>query len=332
MDAIDTSVNARGAFIARLKPGWHGLGEVRPEWTMEQILEHPGMAFRVALENLTTDSGKVVPGKYATVRDDTLAPLDIVGSRYTVIQHTDEFKLFDEVLAPAGYLYETAGVLYGGAQVFLLAKRPENIMIAEGDEVRQFLLFQFSYDGRSMQRVKTVAERVVCANTLAVALNEKGTRFDYSIRHTASAQEKLQDVRDALVETTSAFERFEQQAKRLAGQDATERDMVKTMQAVVLEAYGETPSSDEAVARYRKAVQALTDEVGEKLTQPNQLVGGIAGTKWSLYNAISEWADHTFAQGVKGSLRAKQERRFVSTISGHAHSIKQAAWRNLLAA
>lgn len=332
MDMIDTSVNARGAFIARLKPGWHGLGEVRPGWTMDEILAHPGMAFEVGLESLTTESGKVVPGRYATVRSDTLAPLDIVGERYEVIQHTKEWRLFDEVLTPAGYLYETAGVLRGGAEVFLLAKRPDSLMVADGDEVRQFLLLRGSYDGKSKQRIKTVAERVVCANTLAIALNEKGTRFDYSILHTASAQEKMQDVRESLYEASQAFARFEQQAKQLVGQDATERDMVKTMQAVVLTAYGEQPGNTEALARYKKAVQQLTDEVGEKLTQPNQLVGGIGGSKWSLYNAISEWADHSFAQGVKGSLRAKQERRFLSVIGGHAHDVKIAAWQNLLAA
>lgn len=329
---IDTTVDARGAFISRQVPAWHKLGEIRPEWTMAEILAQPGIGYSVELQKIHTEDEVEVPQMFATVRTDTRMPLGIVGNKYTVLQHKEECQLFDDEFAKRGFIYETAGVLHGGAQVFLVARRPETWEVAPGDGVKEYVLLNFSYDGRSTQRVKFCDMRTVCANTLAIALNEQGTWFDYTLRHTTSIEERMAEVRESLAGMDESFDRFRRQADVLVSMEPSKSVISQTILAVINEAFGQMPTEAAKVKGYRDRVEDFHTDIKERLTQPNQLVGGIEGTSWSLYNAISEWTDHVFAVGSKGSERARAERRFTSVLSGHAHAIKQAAWRNLLQA
>lgn len=333
---IDTSVNANGAFVSNRLPAWHGLGEVLDGLDLSQVLDPKrGINYKVELY----PSGANVDGKFirskdewATVRTDTMTVLRSgLGDRYEVVQHVDEMRLFDEVFTANGFGYETAGVLNGGREVFVLVTNPESFVAAPGDVLKRHLLLNFSYDGGSKTRVKGVDTRVVCKNTQRIALREDGG-LDYGIIHTSSASDKLEDIRKVLASSAKAFEQHEREVKYLVNEYPSREGTILAMQAAIMAAFGPEPARTEIkkASAYQDKVEEMQHEIKGLLVSPNQTVGGIAGTSWSLYNAISEWADHVYAAGVRGDDRRKAENRFLSIVGGRANEVKRAAWTTLL--
>ena len=103
------------------------------------------------------------------LRDIDNAALGIVSDRYKVVQNEDAFRFTDDLLGE-GVSYETAGSLQGGRKVWMLAKMPHRYIIA-GDEIAPYLVVMNSHDGSSGIKVAMTPIRVVCQNTLNLALN-----------------------------------------------------------------------------------------------------------------------------------------------------------------
>ncbi len=130
--------------------------------------------------------------------------LGVVGKRYHVLQNVDAFEGFDTIFGEGLAIYETAGALGRGERVWALAQIPGFITLPKEDQVKKYLLLVNTHDGSMGARVKLVAERVVCENTLNVALRES-SGFDLTIRHTASAKQKLEDARNLFQGANSIF-------------------------------------------------------------------------------------------------------------------------------
>ena len=103
------------------------------------------------------------------MRSTDHAPLGIVSDRYKVVQNEDAFQFTDDLLGE-GVTYETAGALQGGRKVWLLARMPQRYVIA-GDEITPYMVFMNSHDGSSGVKVAMTPIRVVCQNTLNLALD-----------------------------------------------------------------------------------------------------------------------------------------------------------------
>ena len=163
------SANVETMFYVREKP-WHGLGtEVQEAPSSADALVYAGLDWEVMQENVYTESGILVPGYRVNLRSTDSAALGIVSDRYKVVQNTDAFRFTDNLLGE-GVTYETAGSLQGGRRVWMLAKMPERYIIA-GDEITPYLVVMNSHDGSSGIKVAMTPIRVVCQNTLNLALN-----------------------------------------------------------------------------------------------------------------------------------------------------------------
>jgi phage/plasmid-like protein (TIGR03299 family) len=342
--AIDTSVNAVGAFIARLFPGWHGLGFTKTaeqilatgEINMEEVLESGrGIGYHVERVDLVTKpldgsvgtAGLYVPGYKGLIRTDTMRVLSVVSETYHVVQHVPEFKAFWEILKDKGYLIETAGVLDEGQRTWILFKRPETVSINQRDPLKGFLLAMFEYGTGQAMSVKLVAERVVCSNTAAIALGESG-EFDFRIKHFKTATARLDTVRQMLQGADSAFESYVHKVERLAAAPFTEDEVKTVMLKVLAEAFGDP--TEAGISRENQERIVLKSRLGaayltEALTNDRQAIAGL-GTKWALYNAVSEWADHVVAPGRSKDPRKANESRFKSQLEGKANRIKQEAF------
>ena len=161
--------NVETMFYVREKP-WHGLGtEVSEAPASLDALVYAGLDWRVEQKEVYTEDGTPIPGYKVNVRSTDHAALGIVSDRYKVVQNEAAFQFTDDLLGE-GVTYETAGALQGGRKVWLLARMPQRYVIA-GDEITPYMVFMNSHDGSSGVKVAMTPIRVVCQNTLNLALD-----------------------------------------------------------------------------------------------------------------------------------------------------------------
>lgn len=133
-------------------------------------------------------------GWRANIRDSDRKVLGVVTDRYKVIQNRDAFAFTDALLGE-GVRYETAGSLQGGRKVWLLAHMPHEYIIS-GERISPYLLFSNTHDGSGAVRVALTPIRVVCNNTLNLALSTANRCW--SMNHTGDIKGKLEEARDTL--------------------------------------------------------------------------------------------------------------------------------------
>lgn len=182
-------------FYTRTKP-WHGLGTMVEEAPDSgTALELAGLDWQVVQKDLVTGDGIPVPGFKANLRDTDNRVLGVVTSRYRVIQNQEAFAFTDALLGE-GVTYETAGSLQDGRRTWILARLPQKYIIS-GDEVTPYLVFMNSHDGSGAVRAAMTPVRVVCQNTLNLALET--ARRSWSTTHVGDVRGKLEDARDTLL-------------------------------------------------------------------------------------------------------------------------------------
>lgn len=188
------SANVENMFSTREKP-WHGLGVIVEDApTSADAIRLAGLDWEVLQQKVYTENGIRVDGMYANVRSSDGRPLGVVGSRYTIVQNVDAFKFTDTLLGE-GVKYETAGSLNDGKTVWMLAKMPEKYKIL-GDEVTPFIVFTNTHDGSGAVKVAMTPVRVVCQNTLNMALNS--AKRTWRARHTGSIEGKMNEALETL--------------------------------------------------------------------------------------------------------------------------------------
>lgn len=174
---------------------WHNLGIIVEEApTSADAIRLAGLDWRVEQKPLFLEDGTKIEGNFANVRSSDNKPLGIVGNKYKIVQNSDAFEFTDALLGE-GVRYETAGSLKDGKVIWLLAKMPETVEIL-GDKVEPYMVFTNTHDGSGAVRVCMTPIRVVCNNTLNIALNR--AKRVWSARHTGSITNKLDDARETL--------------------------------------------------------------------------------------------------------------------------------------
>ena len=188
------AANVESMFYTRKAP-WHGLG-VRVEEAPEskEALIQAGLDWKVEQTDVYAASGERILGYKANIRDIDRSVLGIVGDRYKIVQNEEAFAFTDGLLGE-GVKYETAGSLAGGKIVWMLAKLPEKYIIS-GDAIEPYLVFCNSHDGSGAIRVAMTPVRVVCQNTLNLAL--KGASRVWSARHTGNVMSRMDEARETL--------------------------------------------------------------------------------------------------------------------------------------
>ena len=193
------------SFVSAVEPAWHRKGTILPgKFTAEEAIRYANMGYDVALAPLLAiipEKTNPVPNStlklkvnenFATYRTDTNDIFGVVGSRYEIVQNTAAFSFFDSIVGEGKAIYETAGVLGNGETIFLTAKFPDNIILPGDDIVEKYLVFSMSHDGTKPVSALFTPTRVVCANTLAIALSNGQNKV--VIKHTKSAYDKIKEA------------------------------------------------------------------------------------------------------------------------------------------
>lgn len=162
------SANIESMFYVRETP-WHGLGvKVEEAVSSGEALWLSGLDWHVVQKDIYAEDKKI-NGYKANIRDSDGKVLGVVSDRYRIVQNDEAFAFTDALLGE-GVRYETAGSLSEGRQIWMLARLPEKYII-NGDEIAPYLVFSNSHDGSGAVRVAITPIRVVCQNTLNLALN-----------------------------------------------------------------------------------------------------------------------------------------------------------------
>ena len=184
------SANIESMFYVRETP-WHGLGtRVIEAPSSEDALIAAGLNWNVIQEPIYTGENEPISGYKANVRDSDRRVLGVVTDRYKVVQNHEAFAFTDALLGQ-GVRYETAGSLQEGRKVWLLAHMPHEYIIS-GERISPYLLFSNTHDSSGAVKVALTPIRVVCNNTLNLAL--RAAERSWSMIHTGDIQSKMKEV------------------------------------------------------------------------------------------------------------------------------------------
>lgn len=221
-------------------------------------------------------------------RSDTHAPLSVVSKSYKVVQPNEVLRFFDELARIGGFELETAGALSDGKRIWGLAKVNNGAPIVGQDLVQPYLLLATSYDGKMATIAKFTAIRVVCHNTLTMAVNPSNTAnhpnrlgVSSTVRIPHNRIFRPEEVRDKLGVVNHVWHQWLHNTKQLA-----EREMDEEAAYVFLNQLLNT-KGDESKAE--KEISQLTALFQENLIGAD-LTGGY--NRWRMLNAVTEYVDH----------------------------------------
>ena len=195
------SITGKDAFFSVKEKAWHGLGQIVQDYpTSEEAIKFAGLDYDVEKKELWTiadptniEEVKKLSTHFATVRTDTAQILGVVGSKYEIVQNRTAFSFFDSLVQDgSGIKYETAGALGNGERIFITAKLPDILRIGRNDDIEQFIFLTTSHDGSGSIMAAFTPVRIVCNNTLNMALRNHSNAV--YIKHTANAEQKLQEA------------------------------------------------------------------------------------------------------------------------------------------
>jgi len=239
--------NSKGkyAFFSRKEIPWHKLGRVvKDALTSEEAIKEAALDYNVVKcpvyakfpDHIIEEGGKkgdLVPNLFATVRDDTKSVLGHVGNRYEIVQNLDAFKFIDDIVGSKEAIFETAGALGGGEKIFITAKLPRNIRIKESDDIiEQYFLITNTHDGSGAIEAGFTPIRVVCNNTLNMAL--KGMANKIRFRHTKNIHDRMEQGREMLGLYKAYSMEFSEALNYLASKQIKEELVIDVIHSLVL--------------------------------------------------------------------------------------------------
>ena len=271
---------------------WHGLGKQVPKGvTAEEMIRAAGLDWEVALRparGARQINRKGEFSRYEIVRlprpntkeDEVL--FGVVSRRYQPLQNIEAFGFFDLIVGESKAYFETAGALGEGERIWVMARMPGAMKIVSGDECFKYLLLSNTHSGDGSVIVKFTTIRVVCQNTLMLAMDD-GQKA-YRVRHSKQMQFKLDELAGFLSIIQVIFLKAEEQFKRMARIQMTGSRLNDYFDVVY-------PRTDNQKKKSEKPVRwEYVRKVFE--TQEDLQLAGVRGTLWGAYNAITRFEDY----------------------------------------
>lgn len=262
----------------REKP-WHGLGtQVEEAPTSADALRLAGLDWNVVQRNIQVCGGAKISQYKANVRETDGSVLGVVSKRYQIVQNSEAFEFTDSLIG-GEVRYETAGSLNGGRKIWLLARLPETEIV--GDKAEPYLCFTNTHDGSGAIRVCMTPIRVVCNNTLNLALGT--AKRAWAVRHTGDMQSKMHEARVCLAMANTYMSELSQTAYRLANTTVS-HDRLREILDVMF------PVEDDTSDREKQNIQKVKNAYMVCYFAPDILK--FRGTAWGAVNAMSDMVSH----------------------------------------
>lgn len=277
---------------------WHGFGKsAKPgeQTDTDSMIDLSEIGFEtlsVPLYVPDTGGGFVpVANRQAIIHGESRAVFGVPTDSYTILQHADAMRAF-----PSDTVWETMGALGEGEVAWGLARLAEDYKVAGSDAetIRPYVMIRNSHDGRSSVTAKDCSTRIVCANTLAAAMGERGGTV-FQIRHTASVQARMADAAAALMrvreQQSAEFAALERMIQQPAGMPELQR--VADILAPVPDA-PERGAAPKVMIAYEKARERSQEDRSTLLRVWSQspTMTAAKDTRYGVYMAATEMIDH----------------------------------------
>jgi phage/plasmid-like protein (TIGR03299 family) len=298
---------------------WHGLGnKLAPQQPIEVWKKNAGMDWQIEQSDVRYITGsqnlgviKTFPEQKVLYRSDTKAPLAVVSKRYQVVQPGEILEFYRDLTDMGGFELETAGVLKEGRKFWALARTGQSATLRGRDQVNGYLLLATACDGTLATTAQFTSVRVVCNNTLAIALSQgdNAVKVPHRSRFDAAA------VKQQLGVTVSTWDRFVEQMKGLSDV-RMDPDSVDGMLRRVF-AYSSSSGGRQATVVNERAVAAVRSLYGGD--GRGALLASSKGTAWGLVNSVTQYVD------FHRQARSDDHRRDAAWF-GQGAQLKQRAW------
>lgn len=297
--------NVETMFSAKETP-WHRLGTVTPEvLTAQEAIKTAGLDWTVSKRELFTfdnqNNLRKVPNYFSITRDTDSKQLGVVGNRYTPVQNYEAFNFLDAVVDSDDAKYETAGSLNGGTDVFILVNM-ESIFgnLTGSDDIMPYMLLSNNHSGRYSLKLTMTPIRVVCQNTLRLALQKSNAQQQVSLRHTSSIAGKEYNVRNVLQIAENYFSQFSSEVDMFIDSVLTESAFEELMLAMFPQPKAENAKSTASLVRMENKREKIVGDI-YKLWRNEKHTGSV----WGAINAINSyelWHKQTKAKAQSAKL------------------------------
>lgn len=269
----------------------------------KEALEVAGLDWKVVQKRIYTGDQQLIPGYRANVRDTDNKLLGVVSDRYRVVQNEDAFAFTDSLLGE-GVRYETAGSLQSGRRVWMLAKLPNEYIIL-GEQISPYLVFCNSHDGSGAIKVAMTPIRVVCSNTLNLALDM--AKRCWTAKHTTNIADKLEEAKETLFFAEAYMSRLGQEMEVLQKERLSDRKALEYINTLL-------PIKENMTIQQKKNLRNLKEDLKRRYFDAPDLQD-IGKNAYRFINAVSDFATHN--KPLRETANYK-ENLFMRTLDGHA--------------
>ncbi len=295
-------MSANAIFQARKAP-WYGLGtRVNEAQGSESALIAAGLNWNVVQEPIYTQEEELIDGYKVNVRDSDRSVLGVVTDRYKIVQNREAFAFTDELLSE-GVRYETAGSLQGGKRVWLLAHMPHEYIIS-GEHISPYLLFSNAHDGSGAIKVALTPIRVVCQNTLNLALNT--AKRCWSMNHTGDIEGKMGEARDTLFMAETYMDELGKEFEVLRKKKLTDKQVMDYIEILL-------PVEDGSTPQQVRNMNRLQEDMKRRYFDAPDLQD-VGNNAYRFINAVSDFATHSQPLRKTANYR---ENLFARTVEGN---------------
>ena len=295
------AANVESMFYVRETP-WHGLGvKVLTAPSSKEALQLARLDWKVNQQPIYTGSEEII-GYKANVRNTDNKVLGVVTDRYKIIQNDEAFAFTDALLGE-GVRYETAGSLNGGRRVWLLAHMPHEYII-NGERISPYLVFTNTHDGSGAVKVALTPIRVVCNNTLNLALAT--AKRSWSMVHTGNIEEKIQEARDTLFMAEKYMDGLGKEFEKLRKIQMTEKQVMEYIDLLL-------PMEEDSSSQQTRNIRKLREDMKGRYFEAPDLKD-LGNNAYRFVNAVSDFATH--AEPLRKTVRYK-ENLFSKTVDGN---------------
>lgn len=310
---LATMIDGRAAMAYVGEEPWHGLGQVLTRGaSIETWSQEAGMNFIIggAPVMFQDQHGEMHPqgSKQVLYRQDTGAPLGVVGNKYKVVQPIEIMEFFRDLTKEQGFELETAGVLFGGAKYWALARTGNEVTIAGNDVLKDYLLLATACDGSLKTTARRTSIRVVCNNTLTLS-NNKAKGDDIKISHSSTFN--AADVKSELGLGIDEWTQFSEQVRQLSETPVTDMQAIEFVRNLFKD------KSDKGNTQTGKVLQLFSGQGKGSDYKSSK------GTAWGLLNATTEFSDWHYG--------GNQDNRLAGSWFYAGLAMKQGAMARLLA-
>lgn len=287
----------KDAFAYVGQKAWHGLGQqLTEDADLEVWRKEAGMDWSIKVSDVFYKAGKsdaliTMPERKLFYRSDNKAGLAVVSDNFKLVQPGEILEFYRDLTSGAGFTMETAGVLFGGRKFFALAKCGKDVRIMGQDVVKPYLLLASACDGSMATSAHFTSVRVVCNNTLRMAIGSSGQRAQVRVPH--SAQFEADRVKEQLGIAKEAWASFIDNITLLAQHKIHRDDAIDVVAAALKAEWRDALGNELNRTEQLESSSALRNIIhlfdggarGAEYKSSN-------GTMWGLLNAVTEHCDH----------------------------------------